>query len=281
MVREKPAPASCIMFLKDKQKRRGTKQLRVKFPNTVGGYRPLEVGPKIRIDHNKVCVFPAQKDKTRQSRTEGNCLQLSMLAALRGLRKRLPHATYLDVQEQCAEHFDAVIAAAGHDGRHYGSKEDGYKPGDLVDFVRYLSSEVLHRVGLHLRMRKMQKPGYRWLFNQTVGKRKGRVFVCFGFAPGTLKKPPLLEKLDCCLNHGVCVPYIYGDEFMSKEFWAGTRDHWQPHAICVKYDSFGRGVVDDPAMATYRPLEIVSLMTCLPSIFAMYEISVTVKSDKN
>jgi hypothetical protein len=283
MVRDrnkKSVPASCIMFLTSKKKRRGTKAFKVKFPGTEGGYRDLALEPRRRVDHNPERHFPAAKDKTRQSRTEGNCLQMSMLAALRGLRSKLPHATFMAAERLCVEEFDDIIAASGHHGALYGSPAGGYKAADLVDFVRHLSDNVMHRVGLHLRMRKMQKPGYAWLFNQVASKRRGRAFVCFGSAPGTLKKQLMLTKLKFCLQHGVCVPFIYGDQFMPKDFWAGTRDHWQPHAICLKYDSCGRGVVDDPALAAYHSLEIESVMTCLAYLYGMYEISVVAKSDR-
>jgi hypothetical protein len=171
------------------------------------------------------------------------------------------------------DHFDRIIADAGRVGPGHGSLKDGYRAGDFVLFVRHISVYLLKPHGLYLQLTKLEKWNMKKLMELTVKTRAGRVFVLFGMAGSTDRVSALVNQVKKCMKHRATLKYVYSDNLMSKTFWR-SKTFFSAHAICVRYDQHGHGVIDDPAKKTYYPMTQLSLFQCLAYETAVFEMKI-------
>jgi hypothetical protein len=155
----------------------------------------------------------------------------------------------------------------------YGSQAEGYKGGDLVNYVRDLNEEFDNERGnMRLQIKSLTKMHFKQLLELTAKRRKGRVFVMFGRSGSTEKRKELVDKVHssqlCC--HTKKLPHLKG--FMPSGYYS-SKAKMPEHAICVKYDKEGNGTMDDPAKKTYRAVTLENLYAGLVDLHCVYELT--------
>jgi hypothetical protein len=159
----------------------------------------------------------------------------------------------------------------------YGSQAEGYKGGDLVNYVRELNEIYCEPLGDRMiKIESITRLPYKQLLKLTAKRRKGRVFVMFGRSGSTEKRKELVEKAHlsqlCC--HTKKLPYLKG--FMPQNYYE-SKAQMPEHAICVKYDQEGNGTMDDPAKKIYRGVTLENLYEGLVDLHYVYELSLVNK----
>jgi hypothetical protein len=247
--------------------------LDVRFPNKATWTKNVHVTNNCAPDQNPNRIFPDWPKVVQQGPSAENCLQLSVLSAMRGMSEEVPPGIFSEIEALCVSHFDSIIASFGRSGPSYGCLVKGYKAGNLVDFVQHITTQVLSPVGYEMRMRRLERYDLKKLISLSVDGRRERVFVVFGRAVVSDKSMDLMQRVNLMSQSRITLPYLYDHEaIVPDDFWCDRK--FPLHAICIKYDREGNGVIDDPAKHRYYSMNIPSFYQCLGLHYAVYEFSI-------
>ena len=135
---------------------------------------------------------------------------------------------------------------------------------------RHITATFMRPVGYYLKMTS-RSYNIEDFLKMTANQRKNRAFVIFGMAAASDKRITLMKHVHNCLCtvHTANIPY--GNNLMAKSFY---KTGFANHAVCVKYDDMGNGVIDDPGRQIFYAVDVVHFLSCLAWIYGVYEFSV-------
>jgi hypothetical protein len=226
-------------------------------------------------NHNPNNIFPVLKLKEKEGFND--CLQKAFLGALHGLDLG---GVRLEVIAFIRNSFDIVLAASFKGGckrpafeqRNHGSLALGYKPGDITAVAKVLNP-ILAKSGLFLVIKSLKKMNYSKLMNLSTSQRRNRCFIIFGGALASDKRKLLAKQITNCNKSCHTIGSIGCQDLVSQNFY--DKNTYSLHAICIKYDAEGRGVIDDPGKPNFYPVTMLTLHDCVGYISDVIECSVT------
>jgi hypothetical protein len=228
--------------------------------------------------HNREGILPAAKLKEKGSKDD--CMLRSLHAALHGLplgsaRQAANRYVRNKLQQELS-----VVSAPGteehNEDHNHGSHKKGYKVGDVVAAAKLLNARIFAPRNLYLAITARKRLQYRSLMKLSSGQRKGRCFVVFGGALANEPRARLLAKIDKC-NQTCHMQKVLGTGgIMGKHFF--QQSEYALHAICVKYDAAGHGVIDDPGKKIFHAVTMHNLCNCLGYISDVLECSLVHKT---
>ncbi len=140
----------------------------------------------------------------------------------------------------------------------------------MCTLYRHITNTFMRPHGYYLKM-ETRRYNIGEIMQMSVNQRRNRTFVIFGMAAAADKRVTMMRQVSNCLHtvHTSNIPY--GNELMSATFY---KNGFANHAVCVKYDDAGNGVIDDPGRQIYYAVNVVNFLSCLAWIYAVYEFSV-------